>query len=432
MSNEALAHPGPKTIADLAHGEPEWLREERSGAWALFDGANLPDRALHRWRYVDPSRLLPGDRALSPALPLTALPPAATPTAAGVIERGPDGRATVALSPEAEQAGVIAIDLSRAACELGGRVQSRLGRLVEPGEHPFAALNAALWAGGIYLEVPAGVTLSRPILHLRRFGGQALSLPRMLTVIGEGAEVVVVDEQLGAERVPEGARETPMLHRVQEWFVGPGARLTVVSMQDLPPGTTGTTTARARLARDATMTLIATHFGGSTVKSDFAAELAGEGARSEVLGLVFGTGRQHFDHHVVQQHLAPHTTSRLNVQVALKDRAKSAFTGMLRIGTDAVHSEAYQENRNLLLDETANAISIPELEILTDEVQASHGATVGPIDEEQLFYLAARGLPRREAERMIVSGFFEPSVARIPADGVRDEIRRRVEERLAR
>jgi len=134
----------------------------------------------------------------------------------------------------------------------------------------------------------------------------------------------------------------------------------------------------------------------------------------------------------VLEHLAPRTASRLNLRVALRDRSKSAFTGMLRIAHEAVHSEAYQENRNLLLHETANAISIPELEILTDEVQASHGATVGPIDEEQLFYLAARGLARPEAERMIVGGFFEPLLARIPDETVREEVRGRVEARLAR
>jgi len=432
VSNEALAHPGLKTIADLAQGEPEWLLAERSGAWTLFDGASLPDRALHRWRYTDPSRLLPGERSLSPALPLAADPSVAAPPASLVIARGADGRAAVALSPEAEKAGVIAIDLSRAASELGERLRERLGRLVEPGEHPFAALNSALWTGGLYLEVPAGVRLAGPILHVRRFSGPVLSVPRMLAVVGDGAEVVVVDEQLAADGTGGGEREAPLSHRVQEWVVGAGAKLTVVARQDLPPGAAGTTTARARLERDASMTLIATHFGGSLVKSDVAVELAGEGARSEILGLVFGTGRQHFDHHVVQHHLAPHTTSRLNVQVALKERAKSAFTGMLRIGADAVHSEAYQENRNLLLDETTNAISIPELEILTDEVQASHGATVGPIDEDQLFYLSARGLPRPEAERMIVSGFFEPSVARIPDEGVREQVRQRVERRLAR
>jgi len=408
VTKDALAHPGLRTIDELAAGEPAWLREARAAAWGAFEAAALPDRARHRWRYTDPARLMPGDRALAHA----AFDP-----------RG------IVLDPEAERAGVIAIDLSRAAAERPEAVRSALGRLVPADDSPFTALNAALWSGGLYLEIPAGVKLARPIVRLRRYAGNGVVVPRTLCVLGEGAEAVFIDEQLAEDG---HAADAPLVHRTLEWVVGDGARLTLVQLQDLPAGASGTTTARARLGRQAAMEVVFTAFGGGAIKSDFAAELAGEGAHVEFMGVVFGVGRQQFDHHAVLEHLAPHTTSRLNLRVALRDRARSAFTGMLRIAHDAVHSEAYQENRNLLLHETTHAISIPELEILTDEVKASHGATVGPIDEEQLFYLAARGLARPEAERMIVGGFFEPLLARIPDDAVREEVRGRVDARLAR
>jgi Fe-S cluster assembly protein SufD len=408
VTKDALAHPGLHTIEGLAAAEPAWLREARAAAWSAFESAALPDRAQHRWRYTDAARLLPGDRALVHAA------------------FDPQG---VVLDPEAQRAGVIAMDLSRAAAERPETVRAALGRLVPAEETPFTALNAALWSGGLYLEVPAGVRLARPIVRLRRYAGSSAVLPRTLCVLGNGAEAVFIDEQLPAEG---GAADAPLVHRTLEWLVGDGARLTLVQLQDLPGGATGTTTARARLGRGAAMDVVFTAFGGAAVKSDFTAELSGEGARAEIMGVVFGAGRQQFDHHAVLEHLAPRTASRLNLRVALRDRSKSAFTGMLRIAHEAVHSEAYQENRNLLLHETANAVSIPELEILTDEVQASHGATVGPIDEDQLFYLAARGLPRAEAERMIVGGFFEPLLARIPDETVREEVRSRVEARLAR
>ena len=408
MTKHALAHPGLRSIDELAAGEPVWLREARAAAWSAFEAAALPDRAQHRWRYTDAARLLPGDRALAHAA------------------FDPQG---IVLDPEAERAGVIAMDLSRAAAERPEAVRAALGTLVPAQETPFTALNAALWSGGLYLEVPAGVRLSRPLVRLRRYAGGGMVLPRTVCVLGEGAEAVFIDEQLAAEG---SASDAPLVHRTLEWVVGDGARLTLVQLQDLPSGATGTTTGRARLGRGAAMDVVFTAFGGASIKTDFTAELAGEGARAEIMGVVFGAGRQQFDHHAVLEHLAPRTASRLNLRVALRDRSKSAFTGMLRIAHEAVHSEAYQENRNLLLHETANAISIPELEILTDEVQASHGATVGPIDEEQLFYLAARGLARPEAERMIVGGFFEPLLARIPDETVREEVRGRVEARLAR
>lgn len=408
MANDTVALPGLRTIEEMAAGEPAWLREARAAAWTAFETSALPDRALHRWRYTDSARLMPGDRPLARAA------------------FDPGG---IALDPEAERAGVIALDLARAAADRPEAVRALLGSLVPAGETPFTALNAALWSGGLYLEVPAGVRLSRPIVRLHRYDGDGVVLPRMLCVLGERAEVVFIDEQLPAAG---SAPDAPLVHRTLEWVVGDGARLTLVQLQDLPAAATGTSTARVRLGRDAVLEAVFTAFGGAATKSDLTAELAGEGARAEIRGVVFGAARQQFDHHAVLEHRAPRTASRLDLRVALRDRAKSAFTGMLRIAHEAAHSEAFQENRNLLLHETAHAVSIPELEILTDEVQASHGATVGPIDEDQLFYLAARGLPRPEAERMVVAGFFEPLLARIPDETVRQEVRGRVEARLAR
>jgi Fe-S cluster assembly protein SufD len=159
------------------------------------------------------------------------------------------------------------------------------------------------------------------------------------------------------------------------------------------------------------------------VKLESSASLEGEGARSEVLGAVFGAGRGQVDDHFFQDHRAPRTASDLLVRVALRDRARASYTGRLRIGGEAPHSEARQENRNLLLSEAARADSIPELEILTHEVQCSHAAATGPVDPAQLFYLRNRGLSAREAERAIVLGFLEPVFARVPGEELREALR---------
>ncbi|HEX9638569.1 MAG TPA: SufD family Fe-S cluster assembly protein, partial [Acidobacteriota bacterium] len=181
-------------------------------------------------------------------------------------------------------------------------------------------------------------------------------------------------------------------------------------------GVKGFMTQRALLARGARYLGLQASFGGSVSKFDVGAVLEGEGAESRIFGVTFGEGRQHFDHHTVHDHRAGHSHSDLDVKVVLKDRARSAYTGLIRIERDAPESEAYQENRNLLLSAGTRAESIPELEILTDAVRCTHGATVGPLDPEQIFYLRSRGLPYSEAVRMVVGGFLDATLQRVPED----------------
>ena len=186
---------------------------------------------------------------------------------------------------------------------------------------------------------------------------------------------------------------------------------------------------RAEVGRDATLLTAITSLGSAVTKSDFGSLLAGPGATVELWGFLFGEGRQHFDHHTLHDHRAGHTYSNLDFKVVLRDRARSAYTGLIRIEPDAPESEAYQENRNLLLNDGARAESIPELEILTDAVKCTHGATVGTLDPLHLFYLMCRGLPRPEAVRLIVGGFIEPTLSRLPEDLSR-RLRGHVEERI--
>ena len=140
---------------------------------------------------------------------------------------------------------------------------------------------------------------------------------------------------------------------------------------------------------------------------------------------------QKFDHHTTIEHIAPHTKSELNFRVALKDKARSAYTGNLKIAHEAVKSDAHQENRNLLLSEDAKAESIPELEILTNDViRCNHGVTVGQVDKDQVFYLMSRGLTHKEAERIITLGFLEPTISQIPDESLKEEILKSIEAKL--
>lgn len=394
--------PGFPAMAGL---EPEWLRAARRTAYDRYWTMGEPDRTRHRWRYTDPKKLMPKN----PIVP-------GIPVPEELLEANPAGSGKVTVA-----------DLA-AACRgpAGERIASWLGRVVPVEDTPFTALNTALWSQGTYLEIPAGRDLEQPILLSQKTpSDNGVWLPRLLVVVQEGARATLIDESF------PGADENPLIHRVVEVVLAPGAQLHFISLQDFPENARGSSVTRFRLEREANLNFIQATFGGGLIKADLAAELRGPGARAEVRGLVFGSGRQQFDHHATMQHIAPDTSSELSFRVALQGKARSVFTGMLDIGREAVHTQAYQENKNILLSDQANAVSIPELEIQTDEVQASHGATVGPIDEDQLYYLGSRGLARPEAEALVVSGFFEPLLARIPEDEVRRKVQEKVNDRLA-
>jgi Fe-S cluster assembly protein SufD len=201
---------------------------------------------------------------------------------------------------------------------------------------------------------------------------------------------------------------------VSEALVGPNANLRHVLVERWGPAVAGHLTQRGLVERDAHYVAATATFGGRTAKLDLGGILAGPGARSELVGVTLGEKRQHLDHHTVHDHRAGHTWSNIDFKVALTGRARSAYTGLIRIEAGAPQSEAYQENRNLLLSPRCRADAIPELEILTDDVSCSHGATVAPVDPEQLFYLQSRGVAPDAALRLIVRGFLETTLAQLP------------------
>jgi Fe-S cluster assembly protein SufD len=258
----------------------------------------------------------------------------------------------------------------------------------------------------VLVRVPAGVQLEHPI-RLRIVAGR-LALPRVLVVAGEGSSFEIIEGHVGGDR--SGGK----VLGVTEILVEGGANVRYGLVQRWEPGVVGHLTARARVASGARFQLSLASFGGTLFKADVGAGLAGEGAEVETAGVAMGGDQQHFDHHTEHSHEAVKTFSNLDFKVALTHAARSAYTGMIRIAPHAAGSQAYQENRNLLLSHDARAESIPELEILTDDVRCSHGATVAPIDPEQLFYLNSRGLPNLQATRVIVYGFLDQTLARLP------------------
>jgi Fe-S cluster assembly protein SufD len=301
----------------------------------------------------------------------------------------------------------------------------RLGELVGT-EEKFAAHNAAAWEHGILVRVPKGVELEQPlaIRVVNSVDGGALFF-RLLVIAEEGSRFTLIEEY--ASSSPELKGYT---NAVTELFVEQAAKLEYVSIQNLSPETWHFATHHARVERDAELDWVAGGFGSKRGKVWIQNDLTGQGATSRVTGAYFADANQHLDYDTYQLHVAPNTTSDFAFKGALRDEATAVWRGMIRVEKDAQRTNAYQENRNLMLSPTTHAVPIPGLEILANDVRCTHGATVGQVDREQLFYLMARGLSRGEAERLIVRGFFSDVLDRIELEPVREALGQALEARI--
>jgi Fe-S cluster assembly protein SufD len=300
-----------------------------------------------------------------------------------------------------------------------------LGTLVGADEK-FAAHNAALWEHGLLVQVPKGVVLEQP-LYVRisntREGGALFW--RLLVVAEPESRFSVVEEYASSSAALSGYSNA-----VSELFVGQGAKVEYVSLQNLSQETWHFASHRAQVGRDAELDWVAGGFGSKKGKTRIQNDLAGPGATSRVTGAYFADGDQHLDYDTFQEHIAPNTTSDFAFKGALRDHATAVWRGMIKVEPEAQKTNAYQENRNLILSENAHADSIPGLEIEANDVRCTHGATISPVNRDELFYAMARGISRGEAERLIVRGFFTDVLNRIEMEPVRQAVTEALEARI--
>ena len=320
------------------------------------------------------------------------------------IERAPDG---VTFEPLADHA--------------------RLGTLVG-ADDKFTAHNAASWEHGLLVHVPKGVELEQPLyVRVANSNQDGSTFWRLLVIADEGARFTLIEEYASAS--PELAAYS---NAAVELFVEQGAKLEYVSLQNYSRETWHFATHHASVERDAELDWVAGGFGSRRGKVRIQNDLAGPGATSRVTGAYFADGTQHLDYDTYQEHIAPSTTSDFAFKGALRDQATTVWRGMIRVEPEAQKTNAYQENRNLLLSPKAHADSIPGLEILANDVRCTHGATLSQVDRDQLFYAMARGLTRGDAERLIVRGFFQDVLDRIELDPVREALAEALEARIPR
>jgi Fe-S cluster assembly protein SufD len=391
-----------ETLEQTVQGEPDWLRDRRRAALATYERLPMPSRTDEEWRRTDIAGL-----DLSHYAKLE--------HANGVVQAKPK-------LPK----GVIFEPLSIAAVQHRQLVEPLLFSSVHAERDRFSALHAAFFTGGNFLYVPDGVVIDEPILrqHFSHEGGTSV-LPHTVIVAGRGSRFYYLDEYIGEKEEGAGYRSGSA-----EIFVGEGAEVGYVSIQKWGRHAWHLADQRARLERDSTLKLFNVTLGGRFSKTRVEASLVGPGASAELKGIYFASGEQFFDFHTLQDHQVGNTTSDLLFKGALQDQARTVYAGLIRIEKGAARSDAYQANRNLVLSDHAKATSIPMLEIDNNDVRCTHGATVGPVDPNHLFYLRSRGIPESTAKRMIVQGFFGQVLERIPFEQARQMVETELEARL--
>ena len=390
------------TLDRTVQGEPDWLRERRRRALAVFESLPMPSRTDEEWRRTDLAGLKLSDYAN--------------------FERANGHEPETRALPK----GVILEPLAIAATRHAQLLEPVLFSAASAERDRFTALHSAFFTGGNFLYVPDGVVIEEPILrrHLSHDGGTAV-LPHTVIVAGRGSRVSFLDEYIGEDDEGEGYRSGSA-----EIFVGEGAEVGYVSIQKWGRQAWHLADQRARLEKDATLKLFNVTLGARFSKTRVEASLVGSGASAELKGIYFASGKQFFDFHTLQDHQVGNTTSDLLFKGALQDVARTVYAGLIRIEKGAARSDAYQANRNLVLSDKAKATSIPMLEIDNNDVRCTHGATVGPVDSNHLFYLQSRGIPARTAMRMLVQGFFGQVLDRIPFEQARTLIENELEARL--
>ncbi len=377
--------------------QPSWLTERRRKGASLSQELSLPDQKTKGWEFTDLSKL-----------DLDAFAPA-PPDVQGLGSDGDPGVAVVG-------------SLASAAENLGDVVEGTLGSIVSSAD-PFVARNDAGWEEGLLVYVPRGERLAAPA-RIEVGAGSGGTNWRTLIVLEEGAEAEVW------ERYASSNGGGGLLNGVVEIVVGPGASLRYVCEQELSEDSWIFATQRAELARDASLEWIALGFGSARGKVRMETKLAGKGSSARVTGAYAGRGRQHLDFDTTQEHAAEHTFSDLAFRGVLADRATSVWRGMIRVDPGAQQTDAFQENRNLLLSDRAHADAIPGLEIEADDVRCTHAAAVAQVDPEQLYYLQSRGLPDALAKRLVIEGFLQELVERAPEGEARESLAAALERRL--
>ncbi len=403
---------------------PAWAAELRQTATANLERLPALTGEEEDWRFTAPSDLgLAGTAPTDGAAVEADLAAAAGPRLATLTLR--DGAPSAPVTTELPD-GVIVAELGQALIDHEDLVRSRLYSLIGFDDRP-GALNAATWEGGTFVYVPRGVELALPSeTLLSASGARGRVSARTLVIVEAGAKATIID------RYRSGDLTSPVtVSTATEIIVAEGGELEHLSLIEWGAGVRHHARVTASAGKDARVRSVVVTLGGDTVRVEATHIAAGPGSDSRALGLCFADDHQHFEHRVIARHEAPQAYSNLLYKGALKDQAHTVFFGNLVVPPGAPGTDAYQTNRNLVLNKGARADTIPFLEIETAEVKCSHAGAVGRVDDEHLFYLRSRGIPEETAKQLIVIGFLQEVLAQVQLEEVRRDLEDAVARKLA-
>lgn len=414
--------------------EPEWMLDLRLKAWEVFASLPVPTTREEAWRRTDIRRFkldsfgisLNGNGATGADVPSHLAAQLTDDAAGGVLVEVNGLVKEYSLSDELREQGVIFCDMHTAVRQHGDLVRKYfMTEAVRADEGKFAAMHAAFWRGGVFLYVPPNVSAAAP-LHSALWATSGGTFTHTLVVLDTNSEATFIDEYASPAK-----GEAQALHNgAIELIVRDGASLHYASLQDFGTNVWQFNHECGRVGRDGKLDWITSVMGTRLTKAFQTSELDAPGAWARMSGIFFTNGRQHIDLDTQQNHNAADTTSDLLYKGALKGDSRSVWQGMIKALPGSQRIDGFQANRNLMLDRTARADSIPGLEIQADDVRCTHASTVGKLDQEEIFYLMSRGIPKNDAVRMVIQGFFDPVMQRIPFEGVRTQIFGRILEKI--
>ena len=428
VAEPALIEPSAfeKASARLGH-LPAWWTDMKRKAWAHHLELPLPKRTDELWRFST-------IKGLRLEQPFHLASPAPAEVVRNVENRSNlvDKRSAQAvyvnnvrvhqepLPERLQKAGVIFENLEQAILRYPAIFQAHfMAQDSVLGSDKLTSLHRALTTGGAFIYVPKGVEVNLPlVVYHWASGDHAAVFPHTLVVAEDNAKVTVVEFRQSANEA-----DTTFSAGVNDIYAGPGAQVTYISGQRWSRSSFGYQGNETIVQRDGRVLSLGVNLGGKQVRTESHSRLQGPGSFSEMLSLGVVHGDQELDQRTLQTHQSPHTGSDLLYKNALFDQARTIFSGLIVVEPGAQKTDAYQSNRNLLCSTEAESNSLPGLEIEANDVRCTHGSTTSKVDDEEMFYLAARGIPKPVAEELLVFGFFEEVLAKLENEHLRDVFR---------
>jgi Fe-S cluster assembly protein SufD len=434
-------------VDKLATKEPQWLKQSRVSAWEAYLQTPMPTIRDEDWHKTEIdslnlSNLQAADLANGAIKKSETAPQWLTiglkhlSKRSGVLSEGAY-KLDEAVPEVLSKQGVIFCSLKEALQKHADLLKPYIEKhLATASGAKFVLMNNALFNAGTFLYIPKNVVVDAPFVTFTNLGQlghngnkveglqgiQGIAVfPRLVVVLEANSKADLVNV-LTSEESAQATETHSLVNTSIEVYVRTGAKLNYLELQRFSSDVFAITRNNNEISKDGSFYSLTVGLGGFQLKSDFRTDLVESGAASDIQGIIFGDESEHYSFNTIQDHDAPSTTSNINFHVALKDQSTSIYQGIIKVDKKAQKTDSFQSNKNLLLGKDAKADSIPKLEILADDVKCAHGATVGPVDKEQIFYLQSRGLTASESEELIVSGFFHKVLETCPITGAIDWI----------